>query len=51
MITNENPKLEGPTGMESTKEIGTKAMKFIDEDKMYIFVNGRLYDATGKVVK
>ena len=51
MITNENPKLEVPTGMESTKEIGTKAMKFIDEDKMYIFVNGRLYDATGKVVK
>lgn len=51
MITNENPKLEVPTGMESTKEIGTKALKFIDEDKMYIFVNGRLYDATGKVVK
>lgn len=51
LITNENPKLEVPTGMESTKEIGTKAMKFIDEDKMYIFVNGRLYDATGKVVK
>ena len=51
MITNENPKLEVPTGVESEKATNTKAVKFIDEDKMYIFVNGKLYDATGKVVK
>ena len=28
-----------------------KAVKFINHDQMYIFVNGLLYDATGKVVK
>ena len=30
---------------------GTKATKFIKDNKMYILLNGVLYDATGKVVK
>ena len=30
---------------------GVKAMKFIKDNKMYILLNGVLYDATGKVVK
>ena len=30
---------------------GTKAKKLLIEDKMYILLNGALYDATGKVVK
>ncbi len=30
---------------------GAKAKKLIIEDKMYIMLNGALYDATGKAVK
>ncbi len=51
MITNENPKLEVPTGVESEKATNTKAVKFIDEDKMYIMINGRVYSADGALVK
>ena len=39
------------TGYGNVDSEGAKAKKFIANDKMYILVNGLLYDATGKVVK
>ena len=38
------------TGMENPRE-EAKPRKFIYKDKMYILYNGRVFDATGKVVK
>ena len=44
---------EVTTSIESTSDnsLKGKAKKFINNGKMYIFVNGILYDATGKVVR
>jgi hypothetical protein len=44
---------EVATGVESTSGSldRSKAKKLLIEDKMFIIVNGMLYDATGKVVK
>ena len=40
------------TGTELTSDgEGANAKKLLIEDKMFIMVNGLLYDATGKVVK
>ena len=39
------------TGCEPIDGGGPKAMKFIKDNKLYILLNGVLYDATGKVVE
>lgn len=39
------------TGCENIENESTKVKKFIVDDKLFILVNGLLYDATGKVVK
>lgn len=42
------------TGVEETQACEkpeAKAIKFLKDEKVFIFVNGKLYDATGKVVK
>lgn len=42
------------TGVEETQaseKPEAKAIKFLKDEKVFIFVNGKLYDATGKVVK
>lgn len=42
-----------PTDIEnaqSDKEQGTKVRKYIYQDKMYIVIDGRVYDATGRTV-
>ena len=42
-----------PTDIEnaqSGKEQGTKVRKYIYQDKMYIVIDGRVYDATGRTV-
>lgn len=40
-----------PTGVTDLDEEAPKARKIIYNDKMYIFNNGRVFDAQGKVVK
>ena len=52
IITRSNGQ-EVATGVESTSGSldRSKAKKLLIEDKMFIMVNGMLYDATGKVVK
>lgn len=42
--------MRNPTGCENV-DGSVKAKKFILNDKMYIMVNGVMYDATGKLVK
>ena len=42
------------TGVEETQaneKPEAKAIKFLKDEKVFIFVNGKLYDATGKMVK
>lgn len=42
------------TGVEETQaneKPEAKAIKFLKDEKVFIFVNGKLYDATGKIVK
>ena len=42
---------EVPTGMENLDAAAPRVQKIIYNDKLYIIRGGRLYDATGKVVK
>ena len=50
ILTRKAPQIA--TGVEPTSDgEGAKARKLLIEDKMYILLNGMLYDATGKVVK
>ncbi|MBR4704261.1 MAG: InlB B-repeat-containing protein [Paludibacteraceae bacterium] len=51
ILTRKNPQVA--TGVEPTSDSSLKgrAKKLLIEDKMFIMVNGMLYDATGKVVK
>ena len=52
IITRSNG-LETPTGVEPTSDSSLKgrAKKLLINDKMYILLNGKLYDATGKAVR
>ena len=51
LITRTNG-AQTPTGIEDgSGGDGVRAKKFILENKLFIMVNGKLYDATGKVVK
>ena len=52
ILTRKNPQIT--TGVEeptSDSSLKGRARKLLIEDKMFIMVNGMLYDATGKVVK
>ena len=51
IFTRKGPQIA--TGIEPTSDSSLKgrARKLLIEDKMYILLNGMLYDATGKVVK
>ena len=49
IITHKAPYI--PTGCDNTGAEGPKAKKFIADDKVYILLNGVLYDLMGKVVK
>ena len=50
ILTRNNP--QTPTDIGNGEASGgARAKKFILNDKMYIMINGLLYDATGKVVK
>ena len=50
LLTRKAPGI--PTGCEPIDGGGgPKAMKFIKDNKLYILLNGVLYDATGKVVE
>ena len=50
VLTRRAPQIA--TGVDGVQDDnGAKAMKFIKDDKLYIFMRGVLYDATGKVVK
>lgn len=50
ILTRNNP--QTPTDIGNGEASGNmRAKKFILNDKMYIMINGLLYDATGKVVK
>lgn len=49
ILTRKAPQIA--TGVDNSNAgEGAKAVKFIKEDKMFIFMNGTLYDATGKMV-
>ena len=50
ILTRKAPQIATGTELTSDGE-GAKARKLLIEDKMYILLNGMLYDATGKVVK
>ncbi len=50
ILTRKAPQIT--TGCEQVgADGGVKAMKFIKDDKLFILMNGVLYDATGKMVK
>ena len=50
VLTRRAPQIA--TGVDNAQDDnGAKAVKFIKDDKLYIFMRGVLYDATGKVVK
>jgi len=52
ILTRKAPQIATGVGNVSGDEVqGTKAKKLLIEDKMFIMVNGVLYDATGKIVK
>ncbi len=52
VLTRKAPQIATGVGNVSGDEVqGTKAKKLLIEDKMFIMVNGVLYDATGKIVK
>jgi hypothetical protein len=52
ILTRKSPQITTGVGNVSGDEVqGTKAKKLLIEDKMFIMVNGMLYDATGKIVK
>ena len=50
MLTRQAPQVPTDIGNGEASG-GARAKKFILNDKMYIMINGLLYDATGKVVK
>lgn len=50
ILTRKAPQIATGTELTSDGE-SAKARKLLIEDKMYILLNGMLYDATGKVVK
>ena len=50
ILTRKAPQIATGTELTSDGE-GANAKKLLIEDKMYILLNGMLYDATGKVVK
>lgn len=50
ILTRKAPQITTGTELTSDGE-SAKARKLLIEDKMYILLNGMLYDATGKVVK
>lgn len=49
ILTRKAPQIATATENINTGE-NAKAVKFIKDDKIFIFVNGMLYDATGKMV-
>ena len=49
ILTRKAPQIATGTDHINTGE-NAKAVKFIKDDKIFIFVNGMLYDATGKIV-
>lgn len=49
ILTRKAPQIATGTEHINTGE-NAKAVKFIKDDKIFIFVNGMLYDATGKIV-
>jgi hypothetical protein len=49
ILTRKAPQIATGTDHINTGE-NAKAVKFIKDDKIFIFVNGMLYDATGKMV-
>ncbi|MEE0951781.1 MAG: InlB B-repeat-containing protein [Paludibacteraceae bacterium] len=49
ILTRKAPQIATGTDHINTGE-NAKAVKFIKDDKIFIFVNGTLYDATGKMV-
>ena len=49
ILTRKAPQIATGTEHINTGE-NAKAVKFIKDDKIFIFVNGMLYDATGKMV-
>jgi hypothetical protein len=52
VLTRKSPQITtGIDNVQSGNVQGTRARKILIEDKMYILINGMLYDATGKVVK
>lgn len=52
IITRKSPQIAtGGGNVQSDDVQGTKARKLIIEDKMFIMVDGKLFDATGKAVK
>ena len=52
IITRKSPQIAtGGGNVQSDDVQGTKARKLIIEDKMFIMVDGKLFDATGKMVK
>ena len=48
LLTRRAPTIE--TGVDNTRHETDRAVKFIYQDKMYIFIRGVLYDAAGKRV-
>ena len=51
LTRSDAPEVATGVGETSDSSVKGKAKKFINNGKMYIFVNGILYDATGKVVR
>ena len=52
VLTRNAPQIATGVGEVPSDQVqGTKAKKLLIENKMFIMVNGMLYDATGKVVK
>lgn len=42
---------QNPTGIENKYQDGVKAVKFLEDGKLFILRSGKLYDATGALVK
>ena len=51
ILTRKAPQIATGTEPTSDSSLKGRAKKLLVEDKMYILLNGMLYDATGKVVK
>jgi hypothetical protein len=49
ILTRKAP--QSPTGIENSYQDGVKAVKFLEDDKLFILRGGKLYNATGALVK